>query len=123
MSSCSCVYVGNYLSNSSTCFEMRVSKKIHQCGECMRDIQKSEEYERSVVFYDGSASTYKTCLDCLSIRNEFFCNAWMFTTIWDDLKCHIRTLNGEISSKCIMELTKKARDRVCDMIEECWNEK
>ena len=96
------------------------ARKTHTCYECSRKIEPGEKYERFVSFGDGSASTYKTCLDCLSVRDILFCR-WIFGEIWQELQEQI--INGtKLSETCIAMLTKTARNRVCDMIEESWDE-
>ena len=62
------------------------------------------------------------CLDCASIEAEFFCDGFGFECIWEDLRQHIVDMNGKISSDCLVRLTKSARDDVCDLIEEYWEE-
>ena len=96
------------------------ARKVHSCYECGREIAPGENYERYVAFGDDSASTFKTCLDCLSVRDLLFCT-WVFGEIWQELQEQI--INGiRFSETCIAMLTKPARDKVCDMIEESWDE-
>ena len=38
------------------------------------------------------------------------------------LEEHINEMCDEISSDCIVPLTKRAKDIVCDMIEDCWGD-
>ena len=65
-------------------------------------------------------SYYKTCLDCLSIREMFFCDGWYYEMIHEYLYEHIQEMKGEISEDCIKCLPPKAREMVCEMIEKVW---
>ena len=96
----------------------RKARKKHLCEECGRTIVPGEKYERFIKFYDGSVYVYKTCLDCISVRDVLFCS-WIFGQIWEDVRGQI--IHGNIPEACITKLTKGARDKVCDMIDE-WYE-
>lgn len=119
---CSCEIDSYDMHDDTTSYVVtkRQARKSHKCCECGRDITCGEIYERYVIFYDGSFSAFKTCPDCLSIRDVLFCS-WSFGDIWQELQEQIT--NGiRLSETCIAILTKPARDRVCDMIEESWDE-
>jgi hypothetical protein len=92
--------------------------------ECNRVIAKGELYEYVFTHFDGDHETYKTCVDCLSVRDSFFCQGWGFGQIWGDLGEHLVDViwrgNGGVSSDCMTPLTVAARERVCDMIERIW---
>jgi hypothetical protein len=96
------------------------ARKQHKCNECRGMINKGEKYERVTGKWDGNVSTYKTCLDCLSIRKQFFSNGWSFSDMLWDLKDHIVETDAGLSQECIAKLTSSARERVCDMIQEHW---
>ena len=114
------VYVDDY------CTTLRESqptaRKQHKCGECRRTIEAGEKYNREVSLYDGDISTYKTCLDCMSIRREFFRGGFYYEFIIDALDEHINDSGGDISESCLASLTPGARAMVCAMIEECWHD-
>lgn len=95
------------------------ARKTHQCGECYRDILPGEKYEKITAKWDGDFSTHKTCLDCRSIRDQFF-TSWMYGQIWEHLDNFIADVSGEISESCIAELTPMAREKVCEKIELYW---
>lgn len=63
-----------------------VARKEHVCGECDEPIPVGAKYERTDGLWDGSWSTYKTCLSCVEIRNHFSCEGWLFGAVWDDLE-------------------------------------
>lgn len=123
MSNCSCVYVvsDNYPEFYSALG--RVAKKEHKCTECEEIIKPDEWYEYVSGKWESDFLVYKTCKDCLSVRDTFFCEGHCFGNIWEDLIKYINTLDGKISSDCITVLTPYAREQVCDLIEECWRDK
>jgi hypothetical protein len=96
------------------------ARASHTCTECGREIRAGEKYEKVVGAVDGDLETFKTCRDCLSVRESFFCGAWVLCCIWSDLEDHIQELRGEIPSSCLVPLTSTARKRVCDLIEQAW---
>ena len=40
------------------------ARRDHVCSDCGRTIGPGETYRRSVVFYDGTAGTWKDCTHC-----------------------------------------------------------
>jgi hypothetical protein len=72
--------------------------------------------------WDGIFNTHKTCNDCLSIRNEFFCEGWFYGFIYENFWEHIREVAGQISTDCILSLTPGAKERVLDMIDRLWED-
>ena len=114
------VYVEDY------CKVLRESqptaRKQHKCGECRRAIEVGEKYNLEATLYDGEISTYKTCLDCMSIRREFFKGGFYYEGIIDALDEHVNDCGGDISESCLASLTPGARTMVCEMIEETWND-
>jgi len=99
---------------------MRTARKIHKCDECRREIKPSEKYESCRGKWKGDFETYKTCADCLSLRNQFFSCGWGFGDIWSNFRDTIGEWNYEVPEDCIVELTQKAREKVCQEIEDGW---
>ena len=95
------------------------ARKKHRCYECFQDIQPGEKYEYVSGIWDGDPQTYKTCLDCKSIRNVFF-DSWQYTRVWDDFQYEFGYAGSAIPESCIAELTPGARDGVCKFIETGW---
>ena len=119
---CSCIYLdvdGEGVDIPPT-KKIREARKEHICGECGGLIWPGEKYEHVRGKWNGAFSTQKTCLICREIREAFFCEGWFFTEILRDLREHIYDAHGKISEDCLSEMTKPARDRVCDMIEKYW---
>ena len=118
---CACVYVD--VDQYPEFFEEKKRKAIkqHKCSECRRMIDLGEIYSYIVGKWEGHFDTFKMCTDCLSIRESFFCEGFSFGGMMESLGEHIDSSNGEISGDCIKNLTPKARDIVCDMIERTWD--
>jgi len=98
-----------------------VARKSHICGECRRTINAGEKYNLEVGVYDGQFCREKTCLDCMSIRKEFFKDGFLYGETKWMLRDYIRKSHGDISESCIIRLTPRARDMVCDFINECFD--
>jgi len=122
MNNCSCIYVGEY--DGPEFYDRKIVKarKVHKCCECGREIVFAEEYENICGKWDGVFSLYKTCLDCVAIREAMFCEGWYFETMIDDLIEHIRYAGGGISEDCLAGLPPRARGLVCDLIEDYWED-
>lgn len=119
---CACIYVDD----AETCefYNERysVARIEHKCHECGRVIPRGERYEVVTGKWDSRLDTFKTCLDCLSIRNSFFCNGFLFGGLWEMLSEHINEMRGEIASECLVKLTPAAKAKVCTLIEDAWPE-
>jgi len=121
MSDCSCIYADYDGCADEIQKAVRVARKPHKCQECYRVIKKGEKYEYYAGNYDGFF-THKTCTDCLSVREEFFCSGFGFGAIWEDVWEHVQELDGNISSECLAKLTPRAREKICDYVQEAWDE-
>lgn len=69
---------------------MRTARKQHKCLECYRSIEPGEQYERVRAKWDGNISEYKTCQQCLAVRewlNEV-CSGFIFGCVRQDLHEH-----------------------------------
>ena len=123
MSNCSCIYVDDYDTADFHKSVKRKAIKEHKCCECGRTIERGEIYEYVSAKYDGRIDTFKTCLDCLSIRDVFFCNGWLYEGMKEALWEHLLEMSfGEIPEDCIAELTPGGQALVCGMIEEIWED-
>ena len=118
MNDCSCIWVDDYVVPEFYSSVIRKSKKEHTCCECGRVISSNEQYENVYGKWDGNIEEFKTCCDCLSIRNAMFCDGVVHGSIIEDLRNHIDYCNGEISSDVIMKLTPVARRVVLEMIDD-----
>lgn len=100
----------------------RKARKLHKCGECNRIIQPGENYVCEVTLFDGVIERNKTCLDCKSLRDNFFQSGWYWGGVREDLYEHIRECHGDISETTVSELTPRAREFVCKVIEKTWED-
>jgi hypothetical protein len=122
MSDCGCVYV-----ESDECYEFvnktfPKARKQHKCDECGRIIKPGEKYELFKGGFEGRVETNKTCMDCMSVVDSFYCDGRILGDMWGYLEEHIREMDGQISSDCLTDLTPTARERVCEIIERVWRE-
>ena len=102
--------------------EMRTARKQHKCTECRRTIEPGEEYESVSGLWEGGWSKYKTCRDCLSLRNVFFTRGWEFRGLWALFQDNFCYIDAVIPESCISELTPAARAKVCELIESGWDD-
>ena len=120
---CACVYVDF---TSDVLPRNRITKEVDAvsnncCCECKEIIKTGERYRKETVEWDNGCKTKNnTCYGCISIRDTFFCDGWYYEMIFECLKEHINEMGGEISEDCLIQLTPKARDKVCKIIEDYW---
>lgn len=50
---------------------IRKARKPHKCCECDKEIHKGQRYQFISGLWDGEWDSYKTCLPCASIRNQY----------------------------------------------------
>jgi len=109
---CACVYIENEGGPEFIKETTPVARKEHICSECRKKIQIKEKYERAEGVWDGDFRTYKTCLDCRSVRSEFFCNGWTYEQIWNDLHEFISDCGGDPGDDRLSKLTPAALVKV-----------
>lgn len=49
----------------------RTARKDHKCCECGETISRGDRYEYSSGVWDGVPSSYKTCLQCMDLRDAY----------------------------------------------------
>lgn len=112
---CSCTVSIDHDGGPSCCKEViRTARKTHRCCECLSDINPGDHYEYISGIWDGDPQTYKTCLDCKSVKDVFF-DSWTYTQVWDDFYSNFYPDN--IPEKCIAALTPNSRAKICQWIE------
>jgi len=118
--SCACLIEMDHEEDSEIIFEKKLTicKNQQKCCECGISLTAGDQYLKEIAIYDCEVYTYRTCIDCISIRNNIFCG-WMWTNILQNLQAEIEW-SGGVSESCISVLTLKAKERVCDMIEAYW---
>jgi hypothetical protein len=98
---------------------MQTVDTILTCGECGYEID-GEKHEVFIGAWEEPTKSYQvhiTCVDCLSIRDEFFCEMYCYGDVLSEVSDHVYDLSGEISSECLLALTPRAREMVLDMID------
>lgn len=84
MASCYCDYDAPEFYHKET----PTAKKEHKCGECGSTIKVGERYERVYGKWDGDISTFKTCSDCVEVRDtlsEMPCFCWSHGGLSEDV--------------------------------------
>lgn len=99
-----------------------IARKEHKCTECRRKITVGEYYLREVTVFDGKVETWKTCMDCESIRDNFFKDGFFYGETKAMLHEYVREGSGDVPESCMISLTYGARSMVCEMVEEEWAE-
>ena len=51
--------------------DIKKSRKLHQCCECLGTIKIAESYYRYVSFLGTAPKRYKVCSDCEKLRAEY----------------------------------------------------
>lgn len=69
--------------------DKRKARKEHRCYECGCKIAPGETYEVVSGLYDGQWETFKTCPDCVELRDaltEMDCFCWYHGSLLDDIQ-------------------------------------
>ena len=123
MNSCACVYIDHDSEAEFHTESIRRARKEHKCTECDVTIQPGQIYEYVFGIWDGCKQVYKTCNDCLTVRKEFFCSMFFYGRIWEDMWEHVfGGTVGDSVANCLKDLTPRAREMVCELIENIWEE-
>jgi len=109
---CACVWVDNEGGPEFMKTTTPIARKEHLCSECRRDILKGEKYRIDRGVWDGEFSSHKICLDCLSLREEFFCDGWTYEHIWDDMHMFINECRGDIGDDRLANLTPNTIEKI-----------
>jgi len=120
---CACVYVDTDCDGPTVhTAEKRKARKPHKCTECRRVISHGETYLHEKGLWEGRWETYKTCAECLEIRNEFFCDGWLYGEVMTDFREYVSSGYGDVSESKIADLSPSARTVVCGVIEAYWED-
>lgn len=89
------------------------ARKPHRCCECRETIPVGERYERTAGKWDGTVSTFCTCLVCAEIRSAFCCDGWTYTMLWEEAE---EQMMPHLTTGCLDKLTTaKAKQKVLDV--------
>lgn len=65
------------------------ARKDHACIECGDTIHRGETYEYVTGIWEGKPETFKICLTCVRIRDEYCCDGFLYgglsTQLWECL--------------------------------------
>lgn len=108
-----------------------VTRRLHKCDECAEMIQPGDVCELATWRgheraqwrgYNGTRERHYTCADCLSIRDALFCGSWYYGNVLEEVVEHIYENSGEVAPACILQLTEAAKDWVCSVIQDTFDE-
>lgn len=82
------VSLSDYDGDPASVFNAGVVKarKPHTCFECREVIPIGAQHERISGKWDGAWSTYRLCLPCSEIGNEFSDNGRTFGFLWEGME-------------------------------------
>ena len=122
MSDCSCVYFYTNDFEGPSCYAQtfRKARKTHRCYECHSEIRRGDRYEEVTGVWDGRPDRFRTCLDCVSVRDAFFCDGFEYGGVWEYLHEHLRNCAHTTPTEALARLTPYAREEVCSFIEKQW---
>jgi hypothetical protein len=73
---CACIYIDPDSTPDFVNPVVVVARRSHKCYECGREIVPGENYECTAGKWAGEFLRFKTCADCLSVREAFFCEGF-----------------------------------------------
>jgi len=122
MGECACIYAGD-AEHIDIVGRWTLCKEPEECSSCGRTIGIGESFD-AIVYkcpdYGGQREHRSVnCADCLSMK-ALFCEGW-YIDPWPIVREHIWECCGDISLKELAELTPRAREMVCDAIQERWD--
>ena len=88
-----------------------VAAKDHKCCECDETIARGAKHELYKAMWDGSWSSFRTCLSCVEIRDHFACDGWVFEHVWEDLETYFFP-DMRAGGPCMEGLSPAAKDRL-----------
>lgn len=77
------------------------AKKCWRCYECSREIRIGERYEYIAGKYSHGIEEYRTCLDCMNIRNGLSCDGGVEVgNLWEN----IENIFGQVTTGCLTKI-------------------
>jgi len=94
---CACIIDLDYDESPASVHDVRIVKarKIHKCCECRDTINVGEKYEYVFGKWDGEIGVFKTCLSCVSVRNNMFCSGFVYEELWSAMQEYILETTDE----------------------------
>lgn len=99
--------------------KIRNANKEHMCGECGDPIKKGDNYEYVSGMWEGYLDSFKTCIDCVSIREALFCS-FCHDALFEDLSIELQESLAPVKEECLLQMTPKGRGKVLDLIDRIW---
>jgi hypothetical protein len=94
---------------------VRKARKPHRCVECGCMIAPGIRYEHVRGVWEGEPNSYKTCLDCVGLRNLLSdcepCFCWGHGGLWDDVENVVREIEPEDVQIGVQALWEAMRER------------
>lgn len=100
---------------------LRTARKAHKCCECRDTIQPGEQYRYESGIWDGEPASFKTCLDCLDLRNQFCCDGWEYGRVREMIREEIDNCGGDVPLVGLGNLRFAARAAFLMMVEDYWH--
>lgn len=97
-----------------------LQKLTKKCNECNCDILPGVTHERVIGVWDKKGKLFRTCPDCLSLRENFYQGCFTISYIREGIEDFICEADGEIPESCLSSLTPVAREFVLKIIEDVW---
>jgi len=63
-----------------------VARKEHTCCECRETIPKGSKYQYVAGKWDGYFDTFKTCMGCYRVREDYFSSGCPFEYLKEELQ-------------------------------------
>ena len=99
----------------------RTARKEHRCCECHRTIKVGEQYRYESGVWENGPSSHKTCADCASVRDVYFCS-FVFGEMWNALHENMTDVGAdEWLDGRVNKLTPRARAGVINMVQMEWD--
>lgn len=97
----------------------RKAIKRHTCYECDRQIEPGEWYELvNIKWKFEGFDVVKTCLDCKSIQDAFFCS-YFYGGLFEMLEQYLEDYDpkDDCYAEAILKLTERAKEKVQEIFE------
>lgn len=76
---CCCITDADYAEGPELYEEKIITaRKQHKCCECSGVIEPGKKYHYVRGLWEGSFETFKTCMPCKTIRDEYCCWGFIF---------------------------------------------